>query len=186
MESISTLRMLANIITQAVETMERVYTDAGMPLPSLDEPFCRDDPAESLRQNTEVSGAVKNIIAAAAQLTATVSDPVVMAVNTALGFEVSACLGTASELNIVDILREAGPQVEKTCKFGNMLDGYLQGVHVKEIAAPSETHPDLIGRIFRLLTTHHLFREVSPGVYANNRISSWLATGKSPNVLFER
>ncbi|KAF8206805.1 O-methyltransferase [Mycena galopus ATCC 62051] len=169
MGSISTLRILANIITQAVDTMERVYTDAGMPLPSLDQPFRQDDPAESLRQNTEVSGAVNNIIAAAAQLTATVSDPVVLAVNTALAFEVSACLGAASELNIVDILREAG----------------TQGVQVKEIAAPSQTDPGLISRILRLLATHHFFREVSPGVYANNRISSCLATGKSPNVLFD-
>ncbi|KAF8132733.1 hypothetical protein K438DRAFT_1998363 [Mycena galopus ATCC 62051] len=129
MGSISTLRMLANIITQAVDTMDRVYTDAGIPLPSLDQAFRQDDPAESLRQNTEVSGAINNIIAAAAQFTATVSDPVVVAVNTALAFEVSSCLGAASEMNIPDILREAG----------------AQGAHVKEIAAPSQTDPGLIG-----------------------------------------
>ncbi|KAF8192239.1 O-methyltransferase [Mycena galopus ATCC 62051] len=169
MESISTLRMLANIITQAVDTMEQVYTNAAMPLPSLDQPFEGDSPAENLRQNSEVVGPVKNIIAAAAQLTATVTDPVMMALNTALGFQVSACLGAASELNVVDILREAGPK----------------GMHVKDIAAPSQTDPDMIARILRLLATHHLFREVSPGVYANNRISSCLAIGKSPKVLFE-
>ncbi|KAF8135213.1 O-methyltransferase [Mycena galopus ATCC 62051] len=169
MESLSTLRILANVINQAVDTMERVYTNAGLPLPCLDQPFHRDNRAENLRQNIEVAGAVKNIIAAAAQLTATVTDPVTMVLNTALAFQVSACLGAASELNIVDILREAGPQ----------------GTHVKEIAALSQTDPDMIARILRLLATHHLFREVSPGAYANNRISSCLGTGKAPNVRFE-
>ncbi|KAF8192216.1 O-methyltransferase [Mycena galopus ATCC 62051] len=149
--------------------MERVYTNAGLPLPCLDQPFHRDNPAENSRQNIEVAGAVKNIIAAAAQLTATVTDPVMMVLNTALAFQVSACLGAASELNI-------------------------------ETAVLSQTDPDMIGeptnytricvqvlkaRILRLLATHHLFREVSPGAYANNRISSSLGTGKAPNVLFK-
>ncbi|KAJ7868933.1 hypothetical protein B0H14DRAFT_2572091 [Mycena olivaceomarginata] len=89
MESISTLRMLANIITGAVDTMEQAYTEAGMPLSSLDEPFRREESAETLRRTAEVSGAVKNIIAAAAQLTATVSDPVVLAVNTALAVRIA-------------------------------------------------------------------------------------------------
>ncbi|KAJ7235736.1 O-methyltransferase [Mycena haematopus] len=167
--SISTLRTLANIITQAVDTMEQVYSEAGMPLPSLDQPFHRDDPAESLRRNIEVSGAVKNIIAAAAQLTATHYCKSVITVTQQMQFQVSACFGAASELNIVDILREAGPQ----------------GAHVKEIAAPSKNDPELIARILRLLATHHIFREVSHGTFANNRISSSLATGKSVKVLFD-
>ncbi|KAJ6626054.1 O-methyltransferase [Mycena sp. CBHHK59/15] len=169
MESIPTLRLLANIITESVNTMERVYTKAGMPLPSLDESFHRQDPAEALRQNSEISAAVKNLMAAAAQLTATVCDPVVMVVNSAFAFHISACLRAASELNVVEILREAGPR----------------GVHAKEIAAPSRTSPDLMARILRLLATHHIFREVSPGVFANNRISSTLDKGKPSSILFE-
>ncbi|KAK6981651.1 O-methyltransferase-domain-containing protein [Favolaschia claudopus] len=39
-------------------------------------------------------------------------------------------------------------------------------------------------RILRLLATHHIFREVSPGVFANNRISSTLDKGKPSSVLF--
>ncbi|KAJ7115442.1 O-methyltransferase [Mycena epipterygia] len=169
MQPISTLRLLANIITEAVDTMERVYTGAGIPLPSLDEPYQRHDPGEALRQTPEVTGAVKNIMAAAAQITAAVCDPVTMTINSAFAFHISSCLRAASEINVVEILREAGPQ----------------GVHAKEIAAPSRTNPDLIARILRLLATHHIFREISPGVFANNRLSSTLDKGKPSNILFK-
>ncbi|KAJ7488300.1 O-methyltransferase [Mycena latifolia] len=169
MESISTLRRLADIITQGVETMERVYGEAGLALPALDQPFRRNDPAEALRQTPDVTAAVKNIMAAAAQLTATVGDPVKLAVNSAFAFHVPSCLRAASEINVVEILREGGPE----------------GVHAREIAAPSGTNPDLIERILRLLATHHIFREVSPGVFANNRISSTLDKEKPTRQLFE-
>ncbi|KAJ6595363.1 O-methyltransferase [Mycena sp. CBHHK59/15] len=168
MESILTLRRLANIITDAVNTMERVYGQVGMPLPSLDEPFHPQDPAETLRQDTEVSAAVKNLMAAAAQISATVCDPMRTVVNTSHAFLLSSCLLAASELNVVEILREAEPK----------------GVDAKEIAAASHTDPGLIARILRLLATHHIFREVSPGVFANNRISSTLDKGKPSSVLF--
>lgn len=83
MQPISTLRLLANIITDAVDVMEQVYTTAGIPLPSLDEPYQRHDPGEALRQTPEVTGAVRNIMAAAAQITAAVCDPVTMTINSA-------------------------------------------------------------------------------------------------------
>jgi hypothetical protein len=36
-----------------------------------------------------------------------------------------------------------------------------------------------LARILRLLATMHIFQEVSPNVFAHNRISSVLDTGKS-------
>ncbi|KAJ7202626.1 O-methyltransferase [Mycena pura] len=147
MENISTLRRLADIISDAASTMERVYARSEMPLPSLDEPFNPDDPAETLKQDIEVE---------AARIT----------VNSAHSFHISSCLLAASDLNIVEFLREAGPQ----------------GADVKKIAAPSGVDPDLLARILRLLATHHIFREVSPGVFANNRVSSTLDKGKPSSV----
>ncbi|KAJ7142268.1 O-methyltransferase [Mycena epipterygia] len=169
MESLSTLRLLANIITDGVQTMERVYLETGTPLPSLDGTFDRDDLMEVLRRTPDVSAAIKNIVAAAGQITAMVADPISVITNSTLGFHVSCCLRVASELNVVEILREAGPQ----------------GAHVKEIAAPSQTNPAFIGRVLRLLATHHIFRELSPGVFSNNRLSSTLDKGKPPSVLFQ-
>ncbi|KAJ7491683.1 O-methyltransferase [Mycena galericulata] len=167
MESISTLRRLTTIITDAVTTMERVYASSGMPLPSLDDPFDPTDSAELLRRDAEVSDAANNIMAAAAQISATVCDPMRFALNAASGFHLSSCLLAASELNVVEILREAGPQ----------------GADAEAIAAPHGVDPGLMARILRLLATHHVFREVSPGVFANNRISSTLDKGKPSSFL---
>jgi hypothetical protein len=44
----------------------------------------------------------------------------------------------------------------------------------------------LLARILRLLVTNHIFTEVSPDVFANNRLSSVLDTGKSVEELLAR
>ncbi|KAJ6607792.1 O-methyltransferase [Mycena sp. CBHHK59/15] len=168
-QHIPTLRHLATIITEAVNNIESVYARAGMPLPSLDAPFNPEEPAEALQQDLDVSAATLNIMAAASQMSATVCKPAVSALNASQAFHISSCLRVASELNVVEILREAGPQ----------------GLHAKEIAAPSKVDPGLLSRILRLLATHNIFREVTPNVFANNRISSALDKGKSPTALFE-
>ncbi|KAJ6597934.1 S-adenosyl-L-methionine-dependent methyltransferase [Mycena sp. CBHHK59/15] len=122
MELIPTLWCFANIITDAVNTMEHVYG--------------------------------QNLMAAAAQISATVCDPMRTAVNT----------------SHMEILCEAGPK----------------GTDAKEIAALSHTNPGLITQILRLLTAHHIFREVSLGVFTNNRISSTLNKGKPSSILFSK
>ncbi|KAF7349749.1 hypothetical protein MSAN_01701900 [Mycena sanguinolenta] len=166
---ISTLRRLANIINGAINEIEAVYAAADISLPSLDAPFNPADPAEAPLQNPSVEAATLNIMAAAAQLSATVASPAVSALNASQAYHISACLRAASEVNVVEVLREAGPA----------------GLHAKEIAAPSKTDPLLLARILRLLATHNIFREVTPNVFANNRISSVLDKGKPSKALFE-
>ncbi|KAF7349631.1 hypothetical protein MSAN_01689200 [Mycena sanguinolenta] len=166
---ISTLRRLANIINEAIDDIERVYAAADTPLSSLDAPFNPADPAEALLQNPIVEGATLNIMAAASQLSATVASPAASALNAAQAYHISACLRAASEMNVVEVLREAGPA----------------GLHAREIAAPSKTDPLLLARILRLLAIHNIFREVTPNVFTNNRISSVLDKGKPSKVLFE-
>ncbi|KAJ7175152.1 O-methyltransferase [Mycena crocata] len=164
-----TLRRLANIINESLHKMEGAYASAKQPLPSLDKPFDPADPAEALQADPVVSAAVMNIIAATAQMSATVAKPQISALHASQLFHVSSCLRVASELNVVELLREAGPQ----------------GLHAKEIAAPSKADPLLLARILRLLATHNIFREVTPNVFANNRISSAIDKGKPSKVLFE-
>ncbi|KAK6980977.1 O-methyltransferase-domain-containing protein [Favolaschia claudopus] len=168
---ISALRQLANIINEAVDSIEATYAKAGAPLPSLDAPtFNPTDPAEALLQDPVVDSAALNIMAAASQLSATVCSPVASALNASQAFHISSCLRVASELNVVELLREAGPE----------------GLHAKDIAAPSKTNAALLARILRLLATHNIFREVKPNVFANNRISAVLDKGKPSSVLFEK
>lgn len=72
----------------------------------------------------------------------------------------------------------------------------MQGAHVKDIAAVTDISPSklgtyfcffwfnlfiqklFIGRILRVLATNHIFVEVSPDVFTNNRVSSLLDTGR--------
>lgn len=103
-------------------------------------------------------------------------------------YHVPACLRVAIEAHVVETLREA--------------DG--QGLHVNEIAKSSAIDPAKLGafrfprptsvgasqgsrsfdsesaaRVLRLLAAYHIFRETSPDVFANNRTSVGLDTGKS-------
>ncbi|KAF7336117.1 O-methyltransferase [Mycena venus] len=184
MHSVSILRRLSNIISDAVDNIEQAYENAQLALPSLDQPFDENDPAEALRRHPAVSAATNNIMAAAAQMSAIVCDPRRGAVNAANSFHLSSCLLAASEFNVVEILREAG----------------AEGANATDIAALSGVDPGLMGqqscrvyfvvdsdsmtaRILRLLATHHIFQELSPGVFTNNKISSALDKGRPARVL---
>ncbi|KAJ7235076.1 O-methyltransferase [Mycena haematopus] len=168
MASVSTLRLLANLISQAVDTIEGIYATANVTPPPLNKPWDPKDPSEALGQDPAVVEAKTTLVAAAAQLVATARDPISTLLSISDGVPLLACLRTVSELNVVEILREAGPQ----------------GLHVKEIASPSKTNPELLARMLRFLATNHIFDEVAPDVFSNNRISSSLDKGKPSAVLF--
>ncbi|KAJ6602649.1 O-methyltransferase [Mycena vulgaris] len=170
MASPSALRQLSDIIANAVSQIEADYAKASAPLPSLDEPFNPTNPAEAIGMNPSVMTASSLVIAAAAQITAAVSNPALAIINDSLQFHLSSCLRAAATLNVVEILREAGPN----------------GLDVEKIAKKARTDPDKLARILRLLATHHVFREVTPNVFANNRISSVIDKGKPSDVLFEK
>ncbi|KAJ6474192.1 O-methyltransferase [Mycena sanguinolenta] len=167
MDSITTLRALSDIISEAVTEVERTYRNTGLDPPSLDEPLNPSSPAEALSRDPVVVDAVQNLVAAAGQISAAMQDPVVSIMSVAHGFHVSSCVQAAAQLNVAEILRDAGPQ----------------GMSVKEIAAKNDVDSKLLARILRLLATHHIFREVSTDVFANNRISSTLDKGKSVESL---
>ncbi|KAJ6472496.1 O-methyltransferase [Mycena sanguinolenta] len=170
MDSITILRALSNIIADAITTVERTFEDAQLSPPSLDEPFDHHAPAEALRRDPVVVEAIQNLIAAAGQITAVMRDPALYVLDRAHGFQVSSCIQAASQLNVAEFLREAGPT----------------GMSVKDIAARSNVDSKLLARILRLLATHHIFREVSTDVFANNRISSTLDKGKSVDELLAK
>lgn len=53
-----------------------------------------------------------------------------------------------------------------------------QGLHVNDIAAFTDVNSGKLARVLRVLATKHIFREVAPDVFANNRLSSVLDTRK--------
>ncbi|KAI0780304.1 S-adenosyl-L-methionine-dependent methyltransferase [Fomes fomentarius] len=113
------------------------------------------------------------IVAACGQLSAAVNEPWAGIMEDVMGGHLAACIRFLETANIVDILREAGPD----------------GLHVNDILKAvlelrpkaqgrSPLTPSDLSRTLRLLATSHYLREVKPNVFANNRLSSWLDSGK--------
>ncbi|KAI1782784.1 hypothetical protein LXA43DRAFT_859578, partial [Ganoderma leucocontextum] len=106
-----------------------------------------------------VFGAANRVVAACGQITATVHKPFFQLVEGGQGGTLVASLQFLESTHIVEILREAGPE----------------GLGVRDIAAKVAE----LRHLLRLLATHHWLREVKPDVFANNRLSSFLDSGKS-------
>jgi hypothetical protein len=158
MSSTSPLAALAGIISQGVQTLESAYSKKGVSFPSLDEPF-KPGP---LDDDPDVGNTTRLVVAAAYQIIATVTPPMETIMLSAPAMYLSASLGVVDEANIADVLKEAGPQ----------------GLHVNDIGAQTGVDSDKLIRILRYLASRHVFTEVSPDVYANNRISSILTKTK--------
>ncbi|KAJ7106857.1 S-adenosyl-L-methionine-dependent methyltransferase [Mycena crocata] len=105
---------------------------------------------------------------AALQLAALTMPPKEVLLEVMHGPHLAAALRVSIEANVPDILREAGPAG---------LDAHL-------IAAKSHIDGNKLARIMRYLSSHHIYREVNPDTFANNRLSAVLATEKPVTELF--
>ncbi|KAE9392372.1 S-adenosyl-L-methionine-dependent methyltransferase [Gymnopus androsaceus JB14] len=148
----SPLTALANIISSGVHDLEAAYSKEGITLPatSLD-----DDPR--LAYNKRL------IVAAAAQIIASVRAPVDVLKESVGSVYTTATLGFVIDTKVADILKVAG----------------RKGLHVNEISVITNVDASHLARVLRYLATRHIFREVSPDVFANNRVSSLLASTRS-------
>ncbi|KAH7926922.1 S-adenosyl-L-methionine-dependent methyltransferase [Leucogyrophana mollusca] len=162
----SALRALLNIIADSVEAIERHYGSEGLEFPALDDVFTAE--SERARLDSVVQDAATLISAASYQLIATVQQPQTTIFNALIAYYLPVSLRVATETNVVEILREAGPR----------------GLHVKEIAKKNNVDAAKLTRLMRYLATHHIFKELSPDTYTNNRLSSICDTGKSVSDLF--
>ncbi|KAA1472746.1 S-adenosyl-L-methionine-dependent methyltransferase, partial [Dentipellis sp. KUC8613] len=138
--------------------------------PSLDDPVDpaddADAEAERLRSNPAVANAVSRIVAACGQLSITVRSPFLVLCDAGMGYHLPSALRFLEAAHIPELLRPAGPE----------------GLHVSAISAALGVDAEVEGRIahiLRLLATHHLLIEREPNVFALNRISAMLDTGKT-------
>ncbi|KAK7027234.1 hypothetical protein VNI00_015323 [Paramarasmius palmivorus] len=148
---------LTSLITSAVQSL----ISTGHPILSLNSvettPFDSSGP-ESL--SPEVIQAITTIEAACAQLVYTVSNPGSTLLTKALAHNESACLAVVTNAKIADLLANEP-----------------EGIPVGDLAGRAGFEDaDKLGRIMRLLATRHVFREVAPGVFANNRLSKKLVS----------
>ncbi|TRM63597.1 O-methyltransferase-domain-containing protein [Schizophyllum amplum] len=156
----SSIAPLVDLIVQNARALEDACAASGAKLPDLDAHF---DPASEAFRKDPVAAEAANVIAAAAlQLVATVLSPPLTLLTAATGYVKSAALRVALEAGVTEILREAGPQ----------------GLHVDDMAKINGLDPQKLSRFLRFLATNHIFREVAPDVFANNRISTLLDTMK--------
>ncbi|KAF5386557.1 hypothetical protein D9615_001582 [Tricholomella constricta] len=165
MASTSPLSALLSIISSGVQTLESAYSKDGLAFPSLDDPF-RPTP---LDQDAALAETRRLIVAAAAQLIATVRSPVEVLQEYAPGMYMTATLGFVEETNVADIIKEGG----------------AQGLHVKAISLRNGVDESYLARVLRFLATRHVFKEVTPNVFSNNRISSLLVKAKSVQAINE-
>ncbi|KAJ3752790.1 S-adenosyl-L-methionine-dependent methyltransferase [Lentinula raphanica] len=156
----SPLRSLLSIIQKSVDDIEAAFEKRGHDFPSIDEPPSERD---LIRLEPGVQAATALLTSAAYQLIANVQLPPSYIFNSLFGYYLPSALRAAMETNVVEILRQAGPQ----------------GMHVKDIAEKAQVDPTKLSSILCYLATHHIFREISPDVYANNRLSSVWDTEKS-------
>ncbi|KAG6865359.1 hypothetical protein C0991_003211 [Blastosporella zonata] len=186
------LRALHAILADALDDIERIYSPAKEPwehgppsdgqkasyvspppspltspgsldFPSLDAPCDPNNPAEQLTAHPVVVQAINKIVAAAGQMSMTVQAPFYSLCDASMAYHLSSCMRLLEASHTVEILREAGPN----------------GLHVNVIAQRNGVDSGKLAHILRLLATHHFLREQSPNVFALNRISSLVDSGKS-------
>ncbi|KAK7453204.1 hypothetical protein VKT23_011884 [Stygiomarasmius scandens] len=147
------LTQLATLISQAVSVVGDEYALAGHAFPLLNStkagPF---DAPERTSETLRV--AIKTIEAACAQLSAMVANPGHVITNKTFNYFESACLRIVMEAKISDLLLDRP-----------------EGVHVNELGEKSDRDPGKLSRVLRALATNHVYVEVKPNVFANNRLS---------------
>ncbi|KAJ7171095.1 O-methyltransferase [Mycena filopes] len=146
----------------------------GLDFPSPTLPFAPHSPAEQLTAHPTVAAAINRILAASGQLASIVQTPFLTLCDASMGYHLPSCLRVLEAASVVEVLRECGGK-----------DTGKEGVHVKEIARRTGVDASKLAHILRLLATHHILREVAPDVFAANRISSLLDSGKELGVLLD-
>ncbi|KAJ3877770.1 S-adenosyl-L-methionine-dependent methyltransferase [Lentinula edodes] len=144
---------LTDLINKATQDVIAEYSAVGQAVPSLDtlQPGPFQVPEET---PTRLIRAIQIIEAACAQLSFTVAPPGSVMVNKSLEHEEPACLLVVTEARIADLLL-----------------GIPEGLPASELASRSGLDAKKLTRILRLLATKHCFKEITPGVFANNRLS---------------
>ncbi|KZV76743.1 O-methyltransferase [Peniophora sp. CONT] len=160
-ESLSDIKALAAIIQESIGRIEESLLAKDLPFPSPDTQFTPE--SETARMVPEVLQSINVLVSAAFQLINATRPPAFTMQEVMTSYNLAASFGVAVSAHVPEICREAGPQ----------------GIHVNDIAAVTGISPSKLARVLRALATNHIFVEISPDVFANNRNSSIVDTLKS-------
>ncbi|THG98133.1 hypothetical protein EW026_g3996 [Hermanssonia centrifuga] len=145
-DAVKDLRALSRLINTSIDQIENEMLSRGQTYPLLSEPYSPE--TEEPRMAPDILAAGSIITAAAAQLIASVSIPVVSALVTSLQYEVSSSLRAAIQAHVPEILRE----------FGN------KGLHVRDIAAHTKVDPSRLGFNWETLPPQSTVVDVGSGI----------------------
>jgi len=147
------LRALVKLIAEGVEDIIAEYEKAGQEVPSVDSlSYGSLDDQET--SSNQIKVALKTVQGACGQLVASVESPGVSIVNRAVAHYDSSCLNVALTAKIADLLA-----IDR------------EGLSLNELSKKSGMDKSKLGRVLRYLATRHIFRETSPDVFVNNRLS---------------
>ncbi|KAJ3514444.1 hypothetical protein NLJ89_g2376 [Agrocybe chaxingu] len=160
------LTALSSLISNGVTEIVKKYAECGQSYPILADPAAGD----GITDDAGITTATNTVLAAAAQLIETLRKPADVLMDTVYAMHTTSALRVAVETGIAELLREAGPE----------------GLHIKVIGDRVGVDSDKLGRCLRFLSARHIFKEVSPDVFANNRHSAALDTGKAHEAIKKR
>lgn len=147
------LSALVKLISDSVAVVTSEYAKAGHVPPALDS--TGQDPFYSPELvSDQLKTAIQITEAACAQLSATVASAGHVVTNKAYSFVEPVCMRVALDAKITDLLLDKP-----------------KGLHVGELGRLSDQDPGKLGRVLRTLATNHVYTEVAPNVFANNRLS---------------
>ncbi|KAJ3565432.1 hypothetical protein NP233_g7635 [Leucocoprinus birnbaumii] len=158
------LSALLEIINTRTEELKKLLTHNGVEFPSLDVAVPTEPTA--LNQEDRATELSEVIVAAASQLINTVRDPKETIWENVTSMYMTTSLAFVVEVDIPEVLNEAP-------------DNKL---HVDDIAAAVNCNASHVARILRYLASRHVFKEIIPDVFSNNRISSTLIKANGKNV----
>ncbi|TFY80217.1 hypothetical protein EWM64_g3795 [Hericium alpestre] len=150
--------------------------------PALDAPADsnddRDAEGERLRAHPTVANAISRIVAACGQLSVTVRSPFLVLCDAGMGYHLPSALRFLEAAHIPELLSQAGPDGLHVSIITARLAPYLSNPAHPRTSGMEEGTEGKVAHILRLLATHHLLLERSPDVFALNRVSALLDTGK--------
>jgi len=120
-----------------------------------------------------------------------VQRPFLTVCDAAMGYHLPACLRLLEAAHIPEILHEAGSRGMHVEEIAKRVGALRRAQRRRQVETQDdeggysdlEVDPALLGHVLRLLATHHITHEVRPNVFANNRISDAIGSGKSIHEL---
>ncbi|KAL5513595.1 hypothetical protein ACEPAH_3994 [Sanghuangporus vaninii] len=164
----SQLDALVSLIKESVDVFKAECENAEVSVPVLSGQSSADHDAMREKGSIKLSKAASIIEAACAQLCAVVSRPELTLIKAASGHFTSACMEVAATRDLATFLSDAP-----------------DGLHTSALSKATGVNEDHLSRILRLLATNHIFQEVEPSVFANNFISTKLATSIHTKAIVE-